>query len=166
MFSQIQDFVDLWKTESELTIKVFSNITNEKLKDEVTPNIRSLGRLSWHITQTLTEMPYKAGIVDKDFLDNLPVPSTIEEIISTYKKYSDILVQSLQNKWTDDKLDEIIEIYGQKWERKKILWSLISHQIHHRAQLTTIMRLQNVPVPGIYGPSKEEWVKFGMEPHK
>jgi hypothetical protein len=28
------------------------------------------------------------------------------------------------------------------------------------------MRLQGLMVPGIYGPSKEEWTKYGMEPHE
>ena len=31
-----------------------------------------------------------------------------------------------------------------------------SHMIHHRAILTVSMRLNNIPVPGIYGPSADE----------
>lgn len=31
-----------------------------------------------------------------------------------------------------------------------------SHMIHHRAILTVYMRLNNIPVPGIYGPSADE----------
>lgn len=32
----------------------------------------------------------------------------------------------------------------------------ISHVIHHRAQLTVYLRLLDVPVPGLYGPSADE----------
>ena len=32
----------------------------------------------------------------------------------------------------------------------------ISHPVHHRAQLTVYLRLLNVPVPGMYGPSADE----------
>jgi len=32
--------------------------------------------------------------------------------------------------------------------------------------MTIVMRLQNIEVPGTYGPSKEEWIKFGMKPHE
>jgi uncharacterized damage-inducible protein DinB len=32
----------------------------------------------------------------------------------------------------------------------------INHLIHHRAQLTVYLRLLNVPVPGLYGPSADE----------
>lgn len=33
---------------------------------------------------------------------------------------------------------------------------LTNHLIHHRGQLTVYLRLLNIPVPGIYGPSADE----------
>lgn len=33
---------------------------------------------------------------------------------------------------------------------------VLSHLIHHRAQLTVYLRLLDVPVPGMYGPSADE----------
>ncbi len=33
---------------------------------------------------------------------------------------------------------------------------VLNHLIHHRAQLTVYLRLTNVPVPGMYGPSADE----------
>lgn len=32
----------------------------------------------------------------------------------------------------------------------------ISHLVHHRGQLTVYLRLLNVPVPSIYGPTADE----------
>jgi uncharacterized damage-inducible protein DinB len=32
----------------------------------------------------------------------------------------------------------------------------ISHPVHHRAQLTVYLRLLNIAVPGLYGPSADE----------
>jgi uncharacterized damage-inducible protein DinB len=32
----------------------------------------------------------------------------------------------------------------------------ISHMIHHRAQLGVYLRLLDVPVPGLYGPSADD----------
>jgi uncharacterized damage-inducible protein DinB len=32
----------------------------------------------------------------------------------------------------------------------------ISHLIHHRGQLSVYLRLLDVPVPGLYGPSADE----------
>lgn len=33
---------------------------------------------------------------------------------------------------------------------------ILNHIIHHRAQLTVYLRLNDVPVPGLYGPSADE----------
>ena len=35
---------------------------------------------------------------------------------------------------------------------------VFSHLIHHRAQLTVYLRMNGVPVPGLYGPSADESV--------
>jgi uncharacterized damage-inducible protein DinB len=53
-------------------------------------------------------------------------------------------------------------MYGEKWKLGKILFSLVTHQAHHRAQMTVLIRFVGLKVPGIYGPSKEEWAAFGM----
>jgi uncharacterized damage-inducible protein DinB len=34
--------------------------------------------------------------------------------------------------------------------------SVINHLVHHRAQLGVYLRLLDVPVPAIYGPSADE----------
>jgi uncharacterized damage-inducible protein DinB len=33
---------------------------------------------------------------------------------------------------------------------------IMNHMIHHRAQLGVYLRLNNIPVPSIYGPSADE----------
>ncbi|MBE0644676.1 MAG: hypothetical protein IH600_11400 [Bacteroidetes bacterium] len=33
------------------------------------------------------------------------------------------------------------------------------------AQLTVLMRQAGLLVPGIYGPSREEWSTYGLPPH-
>jgi len=33
---------------------------------------------------------------------------------------------------------------------------VFSHMIHHRGQLTVYLRLNNAPVPSLYGPSADE----------
>ncbi|HET54876.1 MAG TPA: hypothetical protein ENN33_06630 [Ignavibacteria bacterium] len=164
MYRKVEDFINTWKTEEEATVKIFSNIGDEHLSKTISDNTRSLGRLAWHITQTLTEMGSKVGLVDTDYLDGKPIPGTVSEIIDQYKKYSNELAASVKPKWTDDDLTQKMDLYGESWERGRILEMLVNHQIHHRAQMTIIMRLLGLQVPGIYGPSKEEWKNYGMEP--
>ncbi len=58
--------------------------------------------------------------------------------------------------------------WGQEWKLvmgEKELWAVpkgvavrnhLNHLIHHRAQLTVYLRLLDVPVPGLYGPSADD----------
>ena len=163
MYRKIEDFIADWKSEESSTIKIFSNVTEQTKSNKANENTRSLERLAWHITQTLTEMPFRAAIIEADYLDNKPIPESFDEIISAYQKHSNELLKLVQEKWKDADLTGNIEVYGQQWERRKVLSVLVQHQIHHRAQMTILMRLQGIAVPGIYGPAKEEWSKYGMK---
>ncbi len=40
--------------------------------------------------------------------------------------------------------------------RLAVLRQTINHLIHHRAQLGVYLRLNDLPVPAIYGPSTDE----------
>jgi uncharacterized damage-inducible protein DinB len=40
--------------------------------------------------------------------------------------------------------------------KKDHLASTINHLVHHRGQLTVFMRLKDIPVPSIYGPSADD----------
>ena len=164
MYRTVEDFLKDWKQESVFTLKIFDSIPDDKKSNKVHDNIRALDRLAWHITQTLTEMPFRAHIMEQDYLDQKPIPESMKEISDIYKKHSEELIRLLKNKWKDTDLVEVIEVYGQKWKRTKILSVLINHQIHHRAQMTVLMRLLDIKVPGLYGPAKEEWTSYGMQP--
>jgi len=40
--------------------------------------------------------------------------------------------------------------------RAVVVRQTISHLVHHRGQLTVYLRLQDVPIPSIYGPTADE----------
>lgn len=40
--------------------------------------------------------------------------------------------------------------------KKDSIQSTINHWVHHRGQLTVYMRLNDIPVPSIYGPSADD----------
>ena len=64
--------------------------------------------------------------------------------------------------WLKTSGNDEVEVYGQRWQRKKILSVLVLHQVHHRGQMTALMRVLGLKVPGIYGHAKEEWSQYGM----
>src|SRR3989339_1232188 len=161
MFRTINDFLDGWKYESEATLKVFENLTDISLDQRVTSTGRSLGFIAWHITNTIPEMLSKTGL-PFSYEENTPVPASVKIIKDTYEKSSKAVTDLISGNWKDEMLNDDINMYGQVWKRASVLSSLIAHQAHHRGQMTVLMRQAGLKVPGVYGPSKEEWAKFGM----
>ena len=164
MYHTIKEFLDDWKYESESTVKIFSNLTDESLSQKITPKGRSLGRLAWHITATIGEMLNRTGLKFEELNDDINFPHHAALIIENYKAASKSLEEQLSKDWTDKSLSEQVNMYGEMWTKEAVLTSLVKHQIHHRAQMTVIMRAAGLKVPGIYGPAYEEWSAMNMKP--
>lgn len=161
MYYKISDFISDWTYESEATLKVFNNLTDESLTKKFNDNVRTAGRLAWHITTSISEMAQRTGL-SFQAVDENSFPATVKEIVDAYKTSSENLLNEIKLKWTDETLQQEDDMYGEKWKRGTTLSVIINHQTHHRAQLTVVMRLLGLKVPGIYGPAKEEWTNFGM----
>jgi uncharacterized damage-inducible protein DinB len=55
--------------------------------------------------------------------------------------------------------DFVLKANGQELYRSKKIIDIgvtLNHWVHHRGQLTVYMRLNDIPVPSIYGPSADE----------
>jgi len=166
MYYKISDFIEDWKYESESTFKLFKNLSDNVLNKKFNENVRSAGRLAWHIAITIPEMVHKTGLSFDAVDDNAPVPTTVKEICDEYKKASDNMINAISKNWTDASLAEEVEMYGEMWKKGKTLSSLVKHQAHHRGELIVVMRLAGLKVVGPYGPAKEEWSAYGMEPQE
>lgn len=164
MFRSIQDFVHVWSAELEATQKIFKHVTNASLTQAISPQARTLGRLAWHITTTIPEMMGRTGLKLAGPDPEAPAPATMKEIFNAYNEAAISLIDQINKQWTDATLEVEDDMYGRKWKRGFTLQSLVFHQIHHRAQMTVLMRQAGLNVPGIYGPSRGEWAAFGMQP--
>lgn len=162
MYYKTEDFISEWTYESESTLKLFKNINNQALNKKDNENVRSIARLCWHITITLSEMLNKTGLSVTGPDEHSEPPSSIEEIIKTYETSSQSIVTEIKKNWTDANLLNEVNMYGENWKNGTTLNVLIKHQAHHRGQLTVLMRQAGLLVPGIYGPSKEEWAAWNM----
>jgi uncharacterized damage-inducible protein DinB len=164
MFRTIKDFISQWNHETEATMKVLKNISDVSLSQKVAPNGRSLGTLSWHLIITMGEMLRRTGLKPAGPQDNDPIPNNALEMANHYQQTALSVKKEIEINWNDKKLTETVDMYGEQWTLGFVLYSLILHQAHHRGQITVLMRQAGLPVPGIYGPSREEWSKFGMPP--
>ena len=86
--------------------------------------------------------------------------STSEALLQHFEESFKTAIQTLQET-TDDKLEDNFTLRngGQvlmSTSKKETVGSSINHWIHHRGQITVYMRLNEIPVPSIYGPSADE----------
>lgn len=166
MFNSIEEFLRDWASESEATLKILNALTDDALKCKVYTEGRTAGFLAWHIVTSISEMMNRTGLSVKTFGENSEPPASSKEIAESYKAAADSLKEEITNKWNDESLKAEVDMYGEKWPNTVTLSVLIRHEIHHRAQLTVLIRQAGLKVPGIYGPAKEEWAEMGMPPVK
>lgn len=124
----------------------------------------SLGRLAGH----LAEIPEWMGptvnleVLDFDEMDYTPFePSSREEILARFdeavaearKILADTSGETMMQEWSMKYGGEIT----MTMPKAAVIRSFIlSHNVHHRAQLGVYLRLLDVAVPGHYGPTADE----------
>lgn len=162
MYRTIQDFQGAWAYEAEVTSKVFQAMSDGSLSQRTCSEGRTLGRIAWHIVQTLPEMCGRTGLDVVGPAEDEPVPTSAREIAAAFGEAADSLARQIQEKWTDADLEAEDDMYGERWKRGQTLAALVGHQAHHRGQMTVLMRQAGLQVPGVYGPSREEWADYGM----
>ena len=166
MYRKIQDFQSAWEHETDATLKVFEALTDESLEQVVYPGGRTLGRIAWHIVQTLPEMGSRTGLNVDGPGEIDPIPDSAGGIVARFSEAAGSLGRQIGETWTDADLEVEDNMYGEVWKRGQTLGALVNHQTHHRGQMTVLMRQAGLKVPGVYGPSKEEWAEYGAPPQE
>ena len=164
MIRTIGDFAEIWRFEAEGTARLLGALTDASLSRAVNGEERTLGRLAWHIVGSPREMLERTGLEVFGPGPLEPPPSTARAIAEAYAKAQASALEQVQGRWTDETLLVEDDMYGEKWPRGKTLLVLVTHQTHHRGQMTVLMRQAALPVHGVYGPAREEWAQIGLAP--
>jgi uncharacterized damage-inducible protein DinB len=147
--------------EMASTRRVIERVPTDKGEWKPHPKSFSLG----HLTQLVTGMPswITNTITEKD-LDLSRYPGYSYEKTEDLLKSFDKNVAAARKAIAASKDSD----YKEKWslrhgdrviftqERWPVVRTHINHLVHHRGQLTVYLRLIDVPVPSIYGPSADE----------
>jgi uncharacterized damage-inducible protein DinB len=96
----------------------------------------------------------------KDYKMN-PDANTQEELIAVFQLHLDKAIADLNNMsdedfdkpWTVRRGEQVMFSLPKKVSMRG--WAF-NHLVHHRGQLSVYLRLLDVPVPGMYGPSADE----------
>ena len=165
--STAQTMLEDFQTVMAGTRKALERVPFEKADWAPHEKSMTLGRLAGHIA----EAPgWGLSILTTDELDMAPadgggytppVFESIDDVLATFDRgvsaveaaLPDLTDEALAEYWSLKSGGE--EIFG--GPRGTFFGNMVTnHVIHHRGQLTVYLRLCDVPVPGMYGPSADE----------
>ncbi|MGA2764028.1 MAG: DinB family protein [Spirochaetia bacterium] len=156
MYTTIAEFINDWTRESGLSLKIERALTDQSLSQKTDPEGRTLGSIAWHMVVMTGMTGSAAGLEVAAPPRGTEPPASAAAIADAYEMAAKSLADQASKKLTDEKLAADINIFGRTMSLASALNGLIRHQIHHRGQMTVLMRTAGVIVPGVYGPSREE----------
>lgn len=163
MYTKIEDFRKTYDAEGKFSTGIMAALTDASLSQSECEGHRTLARMAWHIISTYPEMMSHTGLDFEGFDPKAPVPATADEICKAYVKVTQHMLEQIAANWNDDSLQTEDDLYGEQWKKGRTLAILIRHEVHHRGQMTVLMRQAGLKVPDMYGPAKEGWGAYGME---
>lgn len=125
---------------------------------------RSLGELATHVTE-LSRWGLRFGAREwKVGSEKAPAMKTAAELLARFDENVGASRAALAAK-TDQEMGEDFtvlrangEVFFQMSRKSIVRRVFLNHLIHHRGQLTVYLRLNDVPLPSIYGPTADEAV--------
>ena len=152
------------KHESSLTKKMLEKVPFDKKDWKPHDKSMTLGRLATHVAEIPHWISRIINIDDFDFAAqgfSSQIAASSEELLTIFqdklsKALSDLGTmsdESFNQMWVVRRGDQMRNEMPKKVAVRG--WGF-SHLIHHRGQLSVYLRLLDVPVPGMYGPSADE----------
>jgi uncharacterized damage-inducible protein DinB len=148
--------------EAQTTKRVLERIPENKLAWKPHPKSFSLGQLALHIAS----LPGSICAIASQ--DTVEAPNFVQaeaksrqEVLDTYSKGLESAKGALgkmddarlMSTWTLTKNGKAVMSVPRVGFLRSIL---LNHSYHHRGQLSVYLRMLDVPVPSIYGPSADE----------
>ena len=152
------------KQESANTRKMLERTHPDKFSWKPHEKSMTLGRLAAHIAEIPVWANRTIDAQEYDFASN-PVKSNVyantEELLQVFEKTLAAAIDALQGV-TDEQLNLPYQLKRggvviYELPRKVLIRNFVfSHLVHHRGQLSVYLRMLDIPVPGMYGPSADE----------
>ncbi|MBC7934831.1 MAG: damage-inducible protein DinB [Rhizobacter sp.] len=154
-------FAQEMKDEYTSTKKCLERIPEALYKYKPHPTSMEMG----YLTLLVAEIPLwiyetiHSGEIDFETYNHFEL-STNEKLLQHFEDNFNKAISILE-KTTADELEENFSLkdHGKllmSSSRKKSVSSSINHWVHHRGQLTVYMRMNEIAVPSIYGPSADD----------
>ena len=149
--------------EMGTTRKLLDRLPEDKLAWKPHEKSMALGQLAGHLGNI---SQWAGAILNDTSFDvgtaapNADVKTSRAEILATFDQHA-----AQARAWLDKSDADYMTMWTLKQGGKELFSMpriavfrtfVINHVIHHRGQLSVYLRLNNIPVPSIYGPSADE----------
>jgi uncharacterized damage-inducible protein DinB len=150
--------------EAATTRKILERVPEDKFGWQPHEKSMSFSRLATHVVEMFNWIKVTLETPELDFagMDFKPFePATNAELLELFDKNIAESVEALTNA-SDETFSENWtmrngeQIYFTMPKMQVLRSFCLNHIIHHRGQLSVYLRLNDIPVPEIYGPSADE----------
>jgi uncharacterized damage-inducible protein DinB len=159
-----ESFLGELQHEAKLTRTMLERVPEDKLSWKPHEKSMSMGQLSSHIA----EIPgWTTTTIEDDELDFAksdykPVEITSREQL--LKMFDDNIAKAIESlKKTNDetlmgnwKMRSGEQIFFDMPRTQVLRGFILNHGVHHRGQMSVFLRLNNIPLPQVYGPTADE----------
>ena len=159
----IAELIQEFEAEANTTWRVLERVPTDKLAWSPHVKSMSLGRLAMHLATAPSAI---SGWPVGDHFEfggggPTPVPASTDDIIAAHDSGVERVKENLRTigdaglgaAWTASAGGKTLMTMPKAAVLRTLL---MNHTYHHRGQLSVYLRLLDVPVPPIYGPSADE----------
>lgn len=152
------------EAEAATTRRVLAVVPEARLAWRPHPKSYTLGQLAWHVAtlpDSVTQLITPASVAAETVDFTTPQPKTVEEVLAAFDA-SLAAARRTIDAWTDAELHATWRLTAGGAERMAqpriglLRAFAFNHLYHHRGQLTVYLRLLDVALPSVYGPSADE----------
>ena len=153
------------KNEALNTRKILERVPSESLTWKPHEKSMTLGRLASHVAELPGWAKMTLETEELNFETANYTPPAIESTADILKIFDNAFagaIASFENLADDS-------VYTQNWKLRQgdhvlldlpkhvvIRSMVLNHLVHHRGQLSVYLRMLDIPIPGMYGPSADE----------
>ncbi len=161
----IDALIQEFQQESATTRKVLERVPTEHFGWKPHEKSMTMGQLASHLAENLSwaEGTMKEDVWLMDMATYKPfVAANTNELL---EKFDENLVKALES-MKGATNDHMMKMWAMKTPDGNTIFSMprvvvirsfvLNHTYHHRGQLTVYLRLKDVPLPQVYGPTADE----------
>ena len=150
--------------EAATTRKVLERVPEDKFEWQPHEKSMTFGRLATHVAEMFHWIATTMTTDELDFAENefKPFePETNSELLEYFDKCIKESTEALENSADEEFMKEWTmkngeQVYFTMPKIAVLRTFCMNHIYHHRGQLSVYLRLNDIPVPEIYGPSADE----------